>query len=239
MPEIVFKAKNEYLRDVSIKPFPSNQALPNWWREHTPYVKGPNNPDGKKIFINNGLSNATFKKCVPMLDGLTSGYIIPLWLDVQITQPDNAPLINWTAKYQPIFDVHGRDSNKIKAPVGYHEQIFVYRTGWIPQTPKGYSILITHPFGYSDSPFRALSAVVDSDENKTEISLPVWIQKGFEGIVEKGLPMAQIIPFKREKWTSSFDSHKNNSYEIEEDKNWRSTLVNHYIKNIWSKKEYK
>lgn len=239
MPNIIFKAKNEYVRDNFDKPYPASKAIPDWWREHSPYVKDSNNPDGKKLLIRNGLSNATFKKCVPMLDGLTSGYIIPTWFDVQVLCENNVPEINWTVTYEPLFDIHGKDSNVIRPPHGFYDQLFIYRTGWIPRTPKGYSVLITHPFGYSDSPFRALSAVVDSDENKTEISLPFWVRKDFEGIIEKGLPMTQIIPFKREKWTSSFDSHTNNSYQKEEDKNWRSTLMNHYIKNIWTKKEYK
>lgn len=239
MPNITFKAANEYFREVCIPPFPANQALPKWWTNHTPYVKTANNPDGKKVIIQNSLSNASYKKCVPMLDGLTSGYIISLWADVQLTQVDDAPLINWKVRGKSVFDVHGFDSKSIETPSGYHPQLFIYKCGWIPITPKGYSVLITHPFGYIDSPFRALSAVVDSDKNRTELSLPVWVKKDYEGIIEKGLPMVQLIPFKRENWTSNLDNYTEQSYLIEEDKNWNGTLVNHYVKKIWTKKSYK
>ena len=82
---IKFTAKDPYGWEVQPKPFPASQAIPEWWRSVTPYEISPDNPDGKKLIVKNALSNTTFKKCTPMLDALTTGYILPLWSDVQVT----------------------------------------------------------------------------------------------------------------------------------------------------------
>jgi hypothetical protein len=239
MKKILFTAMDEYFWNVAPKPFPTKQVLPKWWKEMTPYNKNNNNPDGKKLIVENFISNATFKKCTPMLDVLTSGYIIPLWADVQIRQTNANPLITWRVEQQNVFEVHGESSNYVETPDGYHSQVFKYINGWIPKTPKGYSYLVVQPFGYKNLPFTAVPAIVDGDKSTLQIIPPVWVKKDFEGVVEKGTPMVQIIPFKRDNWKSEFDYYKNGEYDIIEEKNFNSTLINHYIKNHWSKKDYK
>ena len=109
----------------------------------------------------------------------------------------------------------------------------------MPKTPKGYSILVTAPFGHRDLPFHVIPAIIDSDRSTLEIVPPMWLKEGFEGIVEKGTPMFQVTPFKRESWESEFSYLENGEFEIKQEKNFNSTLVSHYIKNVWSKKSYK
>ena len=67
----------------------------------------------------------------------------------------------------------------------------------------------------------------------------MWIKQGFEGVIEKGTPMFQIIPFKREDWKAEFDFYPENKYQTITDKTFNSTLINHYIKHIWSRKTFK
>jgi hypothetical protein len=86
---IEFKARSKDGFETQIKPYPASQSIPDWWRNGTPYQISPDNVDGKKLIINNkGESNATFKKCTPMLDAMITGYIIPLWSDVVVTNED-------------------------------------------------------------------------------------------------------------------------------------------------------
>ena len=239
MKKITFTAVDEYFWNVAPKPFPAKQMLPKWWKDMTPYQKTHDNPDGKKLIIENFHANTTFKKCTPMLDSLTSGYIIPLWADVQVRQIDDNPVITWRVQQKSVFQVHGENSNYVETPYGYYSQVFKYMNGWIPNTPKGYSYLVTQPFGYKNLPFRPVSAIVDGDSSTLEILPPIWVKKGFEGIVEKGTPIIQIIPFKRDNWKSEFDYYKDGEYKILEEKTFNSTIVNNYIKNHWSKKDYK
>jgi hypothetical protein len=236
--KIKFTARDPYIGEVALRPIPASQAVPDWWREMTPYRKDGDNPDGKKLIVENRASNATFKKCTPMLDALTSGYIIPLWSDVQVRQVNGEARITWRVG-PDVFEQHGPTSRSIPAPEGYTNQVFKYLNPWIPRTPKGYSIMVTQPFGFHDNPFYAVPAVIDSDASSIEIIPPMWIKEGFEGIIEKGTPMIQITPFKRESWTSEFDVYKEGEFEAIQDRNFHSTIINHYIKNHWSKKTYK
>jgi hypothetical protein len=100
--------------------------------------------------------------------------------------------------------------------------------------------LITSPFGYGDLPFKAVPAIVDTDSSTLELVFPMWIKTGLDGIVEKGTPLIQISPFKRDDWDSTFDYYQNGEYyDIIEEKNFNSTMVGHYLKNHHSKKKFK
>jgi hypothetical protein len=237
--KIEFVAINKFGYETQPKPYPASQNIPDWWRKEEPYSVDKNNPTGKKILINYGSSNATFKKCTPMLDAITSGYIIPLWADVQVRQENNGtPSINWITKTN-VFGPHGESSERVQPPTGYSNNVFKYLNTWMPKTPKGYSVLVTAPFGHRDLPFHVIPAIIDSDRSTLEIVPPMWLKEGFEGVVEKGTPMLQITPFKRENWESEFSYLEDGEFEKNQEKNFNSTLVSHYIKNVWSKKSYK
>jgi hypothetical protein len=236
---INFKAKTKTEFEVQLKPYPAVKQLPQWFLNANPYFDRPGQPNDGKLHFRNRSPNLTFKKCIPLLDGLSSGYIIPLWADVSVEQEDGFPLIYWKTN-SDVFSLHGQPSREIPAPEGYQQVVYKYLNCWIPQTPKGYSCLITSPFGYGDLPFKAVSAIVDTDSSTLELVFPMWVKKGFEGIVEKGTPMIQIIPFKRDNWTSTFDYYKDGEYHnIIEEKNFNGTMIGHYLKNHHSKKKFK
>jgi hypothetical protein len=238
MPSIEFQAINKYFYDVALKPYPAKQSVPDWFKNVHPYEISEENPSGKKMLLRNYESNATFKKCTPMLDALTNGYIIPLWSDVQITnQEKKDPLITWKVRGSNVFEIHGPSSNLMPAPTGYYSQAFKFINGWRPIVPKGYSMLITQPFGYRDTPFHAVPAIID-DSVTLEIVPPVWVKKDFEGIVEKGTPMIQLTLFKREKWKSNYTFITKEENDIIQDRDFNGTIQNHYIKNFWKRKEY-
>jgi hypothetical protein len=242
---IKFIAKDEYGWEIQNRPVPASSLVPQWWKDMTPYEISSENLDGKKLIVENKVAYATFKKCTPMLDALVSGYIITLWADVQIRQVKDQdgifyPRITWRVKDPTgIFQQHGVSSQLLPPPTGYSNSVFKYMNTWIPHTPPGYSTLFTSPFGYKDLPFHAIPAIVDTDKSQLEIVPPMWCKEGFEGIVEAGTPLIQLTPFKRTNWKTEFDYLKNGEYDKLEDKNFNKTLVNHYIKKVWSKKSYK
>lgn len=236
---IKFKARTKTEFDIFLKPYPASHNLPDWYVDQNPFdSRPPFNDSSKKLRIRNGETNATFKRCRPLLDGMTSGYIVPLWGDVMVERNGNEPQIFWKMDYT-IFELHGSPNDKIIPPPDYQNIVFKFNNCWIPQTPPGYSCLILPPLGHNDLPFRAIPAVVDTDKSQFELVFPVWPRKNLHGIVEKGTPMVQIIPFKRNDWKSVFEYYEDGEYAKLENKTFRSTLVNHYIKNSWSKKEYK
>ena len=236
---INFRARSRTEFEIQLKPYPAVKQLPKWFLDTTPYVDRPGWPNDGKLHFRNRDANVTYKKCVPLLDSLSAGYIIPLWTDVMVEQENNFPNIYWKTQSN-VFFLHGEASKDIPAPVGYDNVVYKYNNCWIPQTPKGYSCLITSPLGYNDIPFKAVPAIVDTDSSTLELVFPMWVKTGFEGIVEKGTPMVQIIPFKRDDWDSTFDYYEDGEYKnVIEEKNFNGTMVGHYLKNHHSKKKFK
>ena len=237
--KINFRARSKTEFDIQIKPYPAVKSLPKWYTDSSPYLENFGFNDGKS-HVRGRIANHNFKKCTPLLDGMSSGYIIPLWADVEVDNSNEfIPQIFWKTKNE-IFLEHGNNTRQIQAPSGYHEQVFKYLNCWIPQTPKGYSCLVISPLGHNDLVFKAVPAIIDTDRSTLEVVFPMWVKNNFNGIVEKGTPIVQIIPFKRDDWESTFDYYEDGEYQfIIEEKNFNSTIVGHYLKNVWSKKKFK
>jgi len=227
--EFVFLGKHEF--EAYEKPYPAKNAIPKWFTEIPHY-------HNNKFTIENGATTATARRCIPLLDGMTAGYIVPLRCDVLVEQKEDGPAISWIAT-RGVFAKHDSSSSMIPPPPGFTNKVAKYYSGMRIKTPKGYSHMVQHPSGYYDSPFRAIPAIIDSDGIQLDSSFPVWIQDGFEGIVPKGTPIVQIIPFKRESWKSKTSYITREELDIEADKHYNSVLKNHYLKNFWHKKDYK
>jgi hypothetical protein len=236
---INFRARSKTEFEAQTKPYPAVKQLPQWFTDAQPYGDKPPYPQDGKLHFRNRVANYTYKKCIPLLDGLGAGYMIPLWADVMVEQENGFPEIYWKT-VNDIFFIHGESSTEVPAPAGYDQVVYKYNNCWIPQTPKGYSCLILSPLGYNDLPFKAVPAVVDTDRSTLELVFPMWVKTGFEGIVEKGTPMIQIIPFKRDDWESTFDYYEDGEYRnVIAEKNFQTTMVGHYLKNHHSKKKFK
>ena len=231
---IKFRAQSEHVWEIREKPRPAAKMIPDWYKDIPIYTDG-----AKKLMMLPG-PNITVKKCFPVLDSLTMGYIMPLWTDVHVATNNGIyPEISWTTMEQPFELWSDEQVSSFEIPNGFLRSVFKFKHGWSIKTPPGYSCLITHPVGYPNTPYRSLTGVVDTDsEFETEINTPMVIQKGWEGIIEKGSPMFQIIPFKRNDWISEFDLMKPNEhyYNLERIK---SVLVTSYNKARRTPKFYK
>lgn len=226
--KIKFKAVSKHVMEVREKPIPASSIIPNWWKDMKPYV-------GKTLDLD-PKATVTAKKCFPLLDGITTGYIMPLWADVLVTQ-EEFPRLKWATDQSVCETWPLHQSKGYEIPNGYSSLVFKYLHNWIIETPKNWSCLITHPIGFPNLPFRTLTGLVDTDKLKTEINSPFVIQKDFEGIIEKGTPMFQIIPVKRENWAMEIEL-------MEEGEHYRNTeklytkLVGSYGRFMREKKEY-
>jgi hypothetical protein len=239
--QIIFESSYPWFEKVALKPTPAFQMIPEWFKNMSPYTPTPENPEAKHSSVFNGTANHSAKKCTPMLDALTSGYIIPLWTDVYVDASDKyeTPAISWKVS-RDVFEQHGTQAQEVGTPTGFHSQPYKYLNYWRVITPPGYSIMVTQPHGFKDTNLQAVSAVIDSDKSSLQILPPLWIKKGFVGVIEKGTPIIQITPFKRENWQASYTCLKDDEeYRNIEDANFQGTIINHYIKKIWSRKSYK
>jgi hypothetical protein len=72
--------------------------------------------------------------------------------------------------------------------------------------------------------------------------MPFFIVKGYTGVIPAGTPYAQMLPFKRENWSSELDTAI--SYEKMRDNNnknsdkYRVPNGGVYQKEVWTRRTY-
>lgn len=218
---------------AQLKPVPAISMLPDWYKEMSPYTEGK----AAKYFAN-GAKNLTVKRCNPFGDALGFGYFILLENSISV-EAGNPPKIVWHRGGKEYIGEHGSNQVSPKIiPNGYSSQLFKFRNDWSIETPKGYSVLFTHPLNAYTTPFLTLSGVVDTDSYTQAVNFPFLIKSDFTGIIESGTPIAQIVPFKREPWLSKFLDFDPDFFETKQAQ-FNRHLERYYKRFAWHRKEYK
>jgi len=147
----------------------------------------------------NGKQEDTVKKCPPFVDAMSSGYLIPIIADVECRMTAAGVECKSTL---PIVDFH--DARQLTGVPPQPLTIIKISSPWIIKTPPGYSCLFTQPLNRFDIPFQALSGVVETDTYYFETNFPMvcLLQPGQTYTLQRGTPIVQVIPFKRDPWTS-------------------------------------
>ena len=234
---IKFYPIKEFSEDEIPFPSPASKFVPEWFRKTQPYINKDYGPIASCHYSNQVSTNLTVKRCVPVFDSITSGYMITLPADIVFSkkEPGTARAL-WSVSYDVIGSHSSDQIGNMSLPEGCSELfkwIFYFRI----QTPPGYSCMFSHPNFSYDSPFITLPGVVDTDKHPLAINFPFFIKDDFEGIIKKGTPICQIIPFKRDSWKmkkENFD--KGYSSKIN---NFYSIIEKSYRNRFWSKKVYK
>jgi hypothetical protein len=170
-------------------PIPSSNFMPDWWKKQK-----------LELFTDKiSFNNLSFKACVPFLDSLISGYMIYTDQDIVVTLDSGVPLLTWQGSPEPLL--FRPEHQELPIPEGHSSSHFAWRINFGIELPKGYSVLITHPLNRFDLPFTTVSGIIDQGVPWGG-NFTFWIKNNFEGIIPKGTPFAQIIPFKTENWKS-------------------------------------
>lgn len=197
--KIKFQTANAEL-DIQT-PFPASRFMPEWYRKLKSVKEGGH----------------TVKRCVPYLDAMTSGYIIPLTADV--TWNKEADVFHSHAATPVVSRHFDYQVEGIAVPPGFSGTPHKWNNQWFIQTPKGYSTLFIHPLNRPDLPFYSFSGVVDTDKHPVIINFPFVLHADFEGTIPAGTPLIQAIPFKRSDWKSeindSISHYYPKEYEVE------------------------
>jgi hypothetical protein len=212
------------------QPQPASKFIPDWYKNIESYLGGEKKPAA------DGGTSATIKRCMPVFDAINAGYIITSPADVYVSIKDGQQYFEWSSlgliQFHPISQAETHPArNKHAYPK--------WMNYWAIKTPKGYSTLFVQPM-HREAPFTILPGVVDTDEYFAPVNFPMIINDPeFEGLIPKGTPIAQIIPFKRESWKMQFGAEK----EIKEQAliigKLQTTFFDRY-KNMFRKnKEYK
>jgi hypothetical protein len=214
---------------------PSSDFVPDWYRT------SPSIGKGQKTFLikDNPMSTtSTYKKCTPFYDALTIGYTVYLSADIEVTNRNNTPWILWRTKDE-LVTVHDNEQwEGLPVPDGYVPFVYKWHNDLVLKLPKDYSLLFLNPINRFDLPFQTITGIVDCDSYDLSVQFPFFIKKDFYGIIEKGTPITQIIPIKRESWEREVDKYDKEKYDLALRK-FFTTIKRSYKNNHWFKKEYK
>jgi hypothetical protein len=109
---------------------------------------------------------------------------------------------------------------------------------WAIKTPKGYSTLFVQPM-HRESVFTILPGIVDTDTYTATVNFPFVISDlKFEGMIPKGTPLVQVIPFKRDNWTLEFGSKKELEENYKITKNITLKFFDRYKSMFWTRKQF-
>lgn len=217
---------------VIASPQPASQLVPEWYKKAPSYISGKKEPARDDFRT----ANQTVKRCMPVFDAMTAGYIITTPCDIWVEMRDNIPFFIWTdfnvIEWHPITQTVGHPATKdnLASPK--------FMNPWIIETPAGYSSLFITP-SHQDIPFDIMPGVVDTDTYKAPINFPFALKENFTGLIPAGTPMVQIIPFERKSWQMQIGGDK----QIQEMRTilnkMQTVFWDRYKRFWWHKKEYR
>ena len=212
------------------QPQPASKFIPDWYKNMESYMGGEKKPNGV------GGSKTTIKKCMPVFDAITAGYIITLPADVYVSIKEEQQYFEWSSlglvTFHPIEQAPEHPARK---PHAYPK----WNNPWAIKTPKGYSTLFTQPM-HRESVFTILPGIVDTDTYTAPVNFPMVINDpNFEGLIPKGTPIAQVIPFKREGWQMEIGSQKEFIEQNSITQKLQTKFFDRYKSMFWNRKEYK
>jgi hypothetical protein len=213
-------------------PKPAVKQIPDWYKDTPEYV----GDQGRKI-TDSGSTPHTIKKCIPVLDAMTAGYILYTQVDVQVTQVDGLPYFNWAGQDAIGFHPIGQAPlHPAKKDAPYPK----WNNPYCIKTPPGYSTLFLPPMHNPNGIFTVLEGFVDTDTYQAPVNFPFVLNDvKWEGIIDAGTPMIQVIPIKRDSWKHKIGSDKERMEQSMITNKLRTLFFNSYKKQFWSRKEYK
>ena len=212
-------------------PKPAIKQVPEWYKETPEYIGGE-----KKVSLDNSVPN-TIKKCIPVFDAITAGYILYTQVDVQVSLNEGVPFYTWSD--QNAISFHPLDQaplHPLKNDLPYPK----WNNPYAISTPPGYSTLFLPPMHNPNGIFTILPGFVDTDKYKAPVNFPFVLNNvKWEGIIRAGTPMVQVIPIKRDSWKHKIGVDKERKEQALIVAKLKTLFFNSYKQQFWSRKEYK
>jgi hypothetical protein len=220
-------------------PKPATSFVPNWYKNMESYLGGEKKPTGE------GITSGTIKRCMPVFDAITHGYIITTYTDIFVSQKEmldsnnkskNVPWYEWPSFGALSFHpVEQAPTHPTTNGVSYPKLM----NPWSIKTPPGYSTLFMAPV-HRENIFNILSGVVDTDTYTAAVNFPmVLADVNFKGLVPAGTPIAQVVPFQRESWTMELGKEENVIEQNNVTSKLRTRFFDSYKNQYRQVKEYR
>jgi hypothetical protein len=210
------------------RPAPATEYLPEWFKN-------------LKSKTDKGI---TAKSCRGLYDMMTMGYMIIWTFDVTISKDVDGRLSVRKTRDNSTSDFHSHphfqlglypDANLSRQLTGVEKVTLPYRI----KTSKNTSVFLVQPSYHPDLKTEIMPGIIDSDKFYSPLNVLFTI-KNFpndgELQISAGTPLAQLIPFKREKWKIRYGKvDKELLHTIDSN---IGNINRYYQKFLWSRKTY-
>jgi len=171
-------------------PIPAVKSVPKYFQQIKPQVD--KNP-----------VNGTVKRCVPFLDALSAGFVIPMWCDVYVFASNGELKIDFPPNFPQSNSLGSHSEMQMPThPLAnrpYGNMIMKWYNPWVVETEPEVSCLFVAPLNHMETRFKLLDGVVDTDTYCNNVNFPfLWTGGDGEFLIPKGTPLVQVIPFRRE-----------------------------------------
>jgi hypothetical protein len=224
-PTIEFFCAAEHFGAIA-KPVPAGKVLPEWYRNIQPV-------DPTVASVQD--AGTTVKRCMPFLEALSQGWIIPTPVELRVKLSEDGQTISTHNNY-PRTLITPHFQHQVRGSPMENKAIIKFETLWYVKTPPGWSCLMTQPLN-RPSDFVVLSGVLDTDMYH-QVVMPFYFTRP-DGlfVLKKGTPLVQVIPFKREVLGSDIRAATTadatgavvDSNAVFSEKGW-------YRKHVWSRR---
>jgi hypothetical protein len=175
-------------RGVIAAPFPAREFLPDWFRKLPPVDKAE---------LGAGSNGQTIKRCMPFLDAMATGWIVPLAAAIRLEVRDGGSRVDYGWDFDRVmvsnhvpYQIAGHPSQP-RPPLKLHNY-------WAIRTPPGWSCLFVPPLNRAHPAIEVIAGVVDTDRYHGLINFP-FLMTGPDGTyaLDRGMPFVQVLPFRR------------------------------------------
>ena len=186
-PVVEFLCRPEDL-GVIADPVPAMKILPAWFKQL------PGIDKEQVSATNDGL---TVKRCMPFLDAMAAGWILPLAATVRLEISDGGTIVTGGWKFDREMVSHHGPGQVAGYPYAPRPPM-KFHNYWSIRTAKGWSCLFLPPVNRPDAVVQVFAGVVDTDTYTAPINFP-FVATASDGVytLEKGTPLVQVIPFRR------------------------------------------
>lgn len=187
-------------------PLPAKKVIPEWYKNLDLYLPGTKNAlaniDARVRCLDMGNhSPFTVKACIPILDYLTSGYVLRMPADVLLT-PDEKNDFYWFTQNDYAVKIGNHVYGQCPVEIdGEKKNYFKIEQPWLIKTPPGYSCLFYQPFYEMEDRYTLLPAIVDTDKYDMPVFFPGFFKTKQPFKLNAGDPFVVVMPFKRDDWT--------------------------------------
>ncbi|HYV37153.1 MAG TPA: DUF6065 family protein [Gemmataceae bacterium] len=213
-------------------PYPASRVMPDWYKA----MPIENQPPGMQTPV---FGSRTVKNCIPFLDAMTCGYIIPLAVDLRVTIGPNG---EFHGDAYPSNMVQFHTPRQVPGAPFENNYLLKFVNPWLIQTPPGYSTLFMSPLNRFQPGLIPLAGLVETDLFYRAVNFPtiLSVPPGTSYSWARGTPLVQALPVKRAEFQSEFvplNVEKHN--EMCEKTQGLPENYNFYRDNIWEKKGYR